>query len=226
MYSRSWNTQNQVFRRSEWIATIFAYVCSKRSRSARVERSLICGESTDGADINSHVQQCAALLDNNDASRQVDRNIVIPDGIRVRLQDYRDRVVHRTNVRLRERCLLSTRERGLRRPVTRCELWRLKRFFARVDSSHVARRSLDGRQFQRQNTSLRRRPQQTRCVSTTERAGRRRRIERHFSLCLEIYRDVSRHSVRRGAGHARLVGNTSTRARRDERGSRTTRRLW
>ena len=39
VYSRSDNTQNRVFSRSERIVTIFAYVCSGRSISPQVERS-------------------------------------------------------------------------------------------------------------------------------------------------------------------------------------------
>ena len=46
------NTQNCVFSRSERSVTRSAYVCSGRSRSARVEHSLTGGESTDGADID------------------------------------------------------------------------------------------------------------------------------------------------------------------------------
>ena len=41
-------------------------------------------------------------FDNYDASRQVDRNIVIPENVRVRVYDNRDRVVNQTDVLLRE----------------------------------------------------------------------------------------------------------------------------
>ena len=42
--------QNRVFSRSERITTTFVYICSGRSRSARVKQSLIGWESTEGAD--------------------------------------------------------------------------------------------------------------------------------------------------------------------------------
>ena len=74
-------------------------------------------ESTDGADIHSDLQQCAAILDNNDAAGPVDRSTIIVEGVRVRLQDYRHCVLHQTDVGLRELCLLSTRRWGLRRPI-------------------------------------------------------------------------------------------------------------
>ena len=158
--------------------------------------------------IHSHVQQYATLFDYHDASHQVDRNTVIPENVRVRFHEYRDLVVHRADVRLIDRCLLSTHRRGQRRPVTRRRLRWATRFLARIDR-HVARLSLDTRQFLGINASLRRRPLWTRRVPAIERDRRRWRLERHFSFRHELDRGITSCRRRRKVGNARSVGDSS-----------------